>query len=215
MRFYFPSFVFLFFHGNSMAQAPVAAAPAAGAAPNPTPAQAPAAGGASAIVYSTQLRLFVFDRAKNAYAAAGGGGLCGCVVVGSGTNYSLLIYDAQKQHLCTTPLGGDFKLTVQANNYVSFTTANSGEAMSVNLASEEQLKGFCKHVLVTCAHVARHSGGGLQSESVLQVRCERGSRSWALPSYVLYASNRDRGFRCLFFSLLGGDLEQVCLLNSL
>jgi hypothetical protein len=124
-------------------------------------------------VYSTQLRLFVFDRAKNAYAAAGGGGLCGCVVVGSGVNYNLLIYDAQKQHLCATPLSGDFKLTVQANNYVSFTTANTGEAMSVNLASDEQLKGFCKHVLVTCAHVAHHSGGQPLSEPVLQVEGSR------------------------------------------
>lgn len=124
-------------------------------------------------MYSTQLRLFVFDRAKNAYAAAGGGGLCGCVVVGSGVNYNLLIYDAQKQHLCATPLSGDFKLTVQANNYVSFTTANTGEAMSVNLASDEQLKGFCKHVLVTCAHVAHHSGGQPLSEPVLQVEGSR------------------------------------------
>jgi hypothetical protein len=118
-------------------------------------------------VYSTQLRLFVFDRATNAYAAAGGGGLCGCVVVGGGTNYTLLVYDAQKQHLCACVLDGAFTLAVQPNLYVSFTSP-SGEAWSVHLASAAQLEGFCKHVVATCAHVAQHSGAPLAA-TCLQV----------------------------------------------
>ena len=46
------------------------------------------------------------------YAPQGGGGPCGCVIVGGGAAFTLLIYDATKKHLCQAPIGADFKLTV-------------------------------------------------------------------------------------------------------
>ena len=124
-------------------------APKSASTPNPAP-------GGSQIIFTTQLRPYVFNQSANQYEAAGGGGLCGCVIVGSGTSYTLLIYDASKTHLCKTLISPGFKITVQPNYYVSFSIEST--AYSVNLQSEEQVRRFCKHIMVVSAHAARFLG---------------------------------------------------------
>ena len=148
------------------AATPAAASPGAAAAAPSGASAAAAAANVSQLIYSTQVRLFIFNRASNQYEAAGGGGACGCVIVGGGAKYALLIYDAAKKYLCQAPMRPDFKLTVQPNFYVSFSVDD--KAFSVNLSSDVQLHQFCKHVMATTAHASRFSGKAMAA-SVLQV----------------------------------------------
>ena len=78
----------------------------AGLAPGAAGGGGGGGGGAAAaqqFIYNTQLRLFKFDRATNQYKPAATTA-CGCVMVGAGAAYTLLIYDAQKTHLVQMPL---------------------------------------------------------------------------------------------------------------
>lgn len=124
-----------------------------------TPAAAPAAAptAASAIVYSTSVALFKYDTSARKYvqmsdAAAPSNVTIGCVIVGSGTAYTLLFYTASKQHVCAVPVKfATLKPTLQAKHYVNLYD-DKGVNWSVKFTSDDHVREFMRNVFLVKIH---------------------------------------------------------------
>lgn len=118
----------------------------------PAPTQAAAATSAAAIVYSTNVALYQYDAGARKYVQLGA--TVGCVLVGSGTSYNVLFYNAAKQHLCVVParFGGFFRPTLQAKHYLNFYDDKGGN-WSVKFASDDQVAEFMRQLFLAKIHV--------------------------------------------------------------
>lgn len=107
---------------------------------------------AAAIVYSTNVSLYQYDATARKYVQLGA--TVGCVLVGSGTSYNVLFYNAAKQHLCVVPakFGGFFRPTLQAKHYLNFYD-DKGVNWSVKFASDDQVAEFMRQLFLAKIHV--------------------------------------------------------------
>lgn len=103
----------------------------------------------NAIQYAYVGRTRLYKLEKSAYIPASPE-LLGCVVLGSGAAYQLLVYDNQKRHVLAAPIAEVAPITPQANGYVTFTC--QGATWSAHFDNEETgSRGFCRAVALSHA----------------------------------------------------------------
>ncbi len=82
-----------------------------------------------------------------------GGGPCGCVIMGGGTSFNLLIYDQSKTTLCLLPVTVSFEYTLQENLYANFYDKEQNN-WSVRFQNHNDFRNFALHISVIKFHVA-------------------------------------------------------------
>eukprot|EP01038_Epipyxis_sp_PR26KG_P012106 gene12106-16203_t len=121
--------------------------------------------GPSKIMHSAAVRLYKINSTTSAYEAVENGSPLGCVVMGMGDTFQILIYNGQKVPQATVPILSSFDYTVQGL-YMSFTDA-SGSSWSILFDSQDVMCSFIRVVVATSIHMATHK------ESVEQTTMKR------------------------------------------
>lgn len=101
------------------------------------------------------MRLYKLNPSTGGYEAHAGGTPLGCVIVGSGVTYQLLIYNAQKAPQATSPIGGSFTYNLR-DLYVSFTDATRNN-WSILFDNADTLTTFTKSMMAILCHVKCHA----------------------------------------------------------
>ena len=91
----------------------------------------------SKILANATVRLYRLNPSTMGYEAHAGGAAFGCVVLGSGDKYQILVYDGQKVPQLVTPLRAGFTYNLR-DLYVSLTDSN-GVNWSILFDSVESL----------------------------------------------------------------------------
>ena len=97
--------------------------------------------------------LYPFKLENGSYVPQGGGP-CGCVIMGGGTSFNLLIYDQRKTTLCLLPLTVSFEYTLQENLYANFNDKEQNN-WSVRFQNQNDFRTFALHVSVIKFHIAK------------------------------------------------------------
>lgn len=84
-----------------------------------------------------------------------GGGLLGCVMMGTGLTYQILVYNAQKAPQATVAITGNFDYTLR-DLYMSFADT-TGNQWSLLFDSVEVMTTFVRTVVATVVHCATHN----------------------------------------------------------
>ena len=111
--------------------------------------------GATKIIASCTVRLYKMNAATRGYESHEGGNPLGCIITGSGTNFTLAIYNGQKQYQVLLPITPMFQYTLQ-NMYVSFSDSQ-GTGWSALFDSVDTLATWQRMILVAMAQAASHS----------------------------------------------------------
>jgi hypothetical protein len=98
--------------------------------------------------------LYPFKLENGAYVPQGGGP-CGCVIMGGGTSFNLLIYDQNKTTLCLLPLAVSFEYTLQDNLYANFYDKEQNN-WSVRFQNSDDFRNFALYVSVIKFHTVIH-----------------------------------------------------------
>ena len=123
------------------APVPVAAAPVPVAAPAPATAADDSAGELpSKIMCSASVRLYKANP-SGAYENVEGGNMLGCVIMGSGTAYQILIYNGQKVPQAVIPITSSFAYNVR-DLYMSCTDGQGGKSKI-----EGSVSRYCWHYM--------------------------------------------------------------------
>lgn len=89
---------------------------------------------------SAAVRMFKVNPSTGAYDAVDGGGLLGCVMMGTGLTFQILVYNGQKVPQATVAVTGTFDYTIR-DMYMSFadTAGNQWSLLfdSVEVRSNE------------------------------------------------------------------------------
>lgn len=123
-----------------MASTPAVSAPPAAKAPAP-----------SKVIFSAAVRLYKLNPYTNGYDAHENGQPLGMVVVGSGSVYNILIYNAQKAHQCVVPITMSFQFVIR-DLYMSITDTQ-GVGWSILFDSYEVLANLVRHTVVIMSHL--------------------------------------------------------------
>mmetsp|Transcript_23282 Transcript_23282/g.31901 ORF Transcript_23282/g.31901 Transcript_23282/m.31901 type:complete len:249 (+) Transcript_23282:63-809(+) len=107
------------------------------------------------VIASTAVRLFKVNPATNAYEAVDNGAALGCVVLGSGVVFHLLIYNAQQVQYAVVPLTSSFDYSV-SQLYMSFYD-HSQQRLSAMFTDANAMLAFLRCVAITILHVRSHS----------------------------------------------------------
>jgi len=75
--------------------------------------------GESKVLASATVRLYTINTVTGGYEACADGQVMGCVVIGSGAKYVLLVYDGQQKHWSCTPVTPKFTYNI-SSLYISF-----------------------------------------------------------------------------------------------
>lgn len=106
----------------------------------------------SAIVHSATITLYQFNASTAKYTPMESSALLGCVLVGSGIEYDLLIYNNQKAHLCKASITAVFQCTLQAKGYVNFYDS-SNRNWSMKFKTEIEATSFMKQLALIKVHI--------------------------------------------------------------
>lgn len=117
---------------------------------NEKEAEAPKASGVQ-YAYVGRTRLYKLE--SGAYVALSAEQL-GCVILGAGSTYQLLIYDSSKRHLLTALVTEVVPAMPQENGYVTF----SARAATWSAHFDSGAYDFCRALALTHAHCVAHKG---------------------------------------------------------
>ncbi|RHY36591.1 hypothetical protein DYB38_006585 [Aphanomyces astaci] len=118
---------------------------------------APAASEAAQnIIYSSTVNLFKYDVSKKSYASCSPSPV-GCVILGNNATYSLLLYNAAKEHLSRSPVTVALQATLQPGQYVNFYDA-SGDNFSARFSTDVDAQTFIRTLFLTKVHVGIWGG---------------------------------------------------------
>lgn len=104
---------------------------------------------------SAAVRLFKVNPSTGGYDAVEGGGLLGCVMMGTGLTFQILVYNGQKVPQATVAINGTFDFTLR-DLYMSFSDA-AGNQWSLLFDSVEVMSQFVRTVVATVVHCATHN----------------------------------------------------------
>lgn len=110
---------------------------------------------------SAAVRLYKVNPSTGAYDALEGGGLLGCVMMGTGLTFQILIYNGQKVPQATVSVGATFDYALR-DLYMSFADS-TGNQWSLLFDSAEVMTVFVRTVAATVVHVASHSDAASQA----------------------------------------------------
>lgn len=105
---------------------------------------------------SASIRLYKLNPTTRAYDAVEGGGLLGCIIMGAGLTFQLLIYNAQKQPQAYIALTPTFDYTV-AGLYLSFSD-KSNNYFSVLFDSADTMFALLKVLAAVIVHLQSYNG---------------------------------------------------------
>ena len=103
-----------------------------------------AAAGAPAVQYAYAGQCTLYKLERGAFAAASAEPKLGCVVLGSGASYQVLVYDSKKQHICAAAVGEVAAYALQPHDYVNFSAR--GATWSAHFDGPDAVKEFCRAV---------------------------------------------------------------------
>ena len=106
----------------------------------------------SKIMNYSQVRLFKINPTTNSYEAHEGGGVLGCVLMGAGINFQLLIYNGQKIPQATVILTAKFPFNIR-DLYISFGDAQ-GNKWSILFENADIMHTFLRHLMAIISHLA-------------------------------------------------------------
>lgn len=115
---------------------------------------------------SAAVRLYKVNPSTGAYDALEGGGLLGCVMMGTGLTFQILIYNGQKVPQATVSVGAAFDYALR-DLYMSFADA-AGNQWSLLFDSLEVMNNFVRTVAATVVHVVSHGDGGSGGGAVVK-----------------------------------------------
>ncbi|RHY03889.1 hypothetical protein DYB36_005439 [Aphanomyces astaci] len=126
---------------------------------------APAASEAAQnIIYSSTVNLFKYDVSKKSYASCSPSPV-GCVILGNNATYSLLLYNAAKEHLSRSPVTVALQATLQPGQYVNFYDA-SGDNFSARFSTDVDAQTFIRTLFLTKVHVGIWGGNAGASPTI-------------------------------------------------
>lgn len=117
----------------------------------------------SKIMNYSQVRLYKINPTTNSYEAHENGGVLGCVLMGAGTSYQLLIYNGQKIPQATIILTAKFPFNIR-DLYISFVDGQ-GNKWSVLFDSADTMHMFLRHLMAIISHLA------MSTDSAEYVKC--------------------------------------------
>jgi hypothetical protein len=103
------------------------------------------------ILASGTVRLYKVNASTAAYEPIEGGGLLGCVLMGTNLTFQILVYNSQKAPMATVAVGAGFDYTVR-DQYVSFADT-AGNQWSLLFESEDGVGTFVRALAATVMHV--------------------------------------------------------------
>ncbi len=106
----------------------------------------------SKIMNYSQVRLFKINPTTNSYEPHEGGGVLGCVLMGAGINFQLLIYNGQKLPQATVILTAKFPFNIR-DLYISFVDAQSNK-WSILFDNADIMHTFLRHLMAIISHLA-------------------------------------------------------------
>jgi hypothetical protein len=106
---------------------------------------------------SASIRLYKVNPSTGGYDAIENGGLLGCVMMGTGLTFQILVYNAQKAPQATVGVGAGFDYTVR-DLYMSFADI-MGNQWSLLFDSVEVATNFIRTVAATVTHVTAYTAG--------------------------------------------------------
>lgn len=98
------------------------------------------------------VRLFKVNPSTGAYDAIEGGGVLGCVLMGTNLTFQILVYNSQKAAMATVAIGAGFDYTVR-DQYVSFADA-AGNQWSLLFDSLDVMTTFLRTLAATVVHMS-------------------------------------------------------------
>ncbi|RHY28409.1 hypothetical protein DYB32_008064 [Aphanomyces invadans] len=122
------------------------------------PSSASSAESTPNIIYTSTVALFKYDAAKRSYASCSPSPV-GCVILGNNASYSLLLYNAAKEHLSRSPVTVSLQATLQPGQYVNFYDA-IGDNYSARFSTDVDAQTFIRTLFLTKVHVGIWGGGG-------------------------------------------------------
>jgi len=114
---------------------------------------------------SASVRLYKSNPSTGAYDAHEGGSRLGCVVMGSGLQFQILVYNGQKAPQATVPLSSSFAYNVR-DLYMSFADGQ-GSNWSILFDAQETMMSFLRVVVACVAHVSMHTDCNAQVKGTL------------------------------------------------
>ena len=105
----------------------------------------------SSVIHNTNVYLHRYDSNSKKYQQQGDGAL-GCVLLGAGIEYQLLLYNAQKETMCKTSISATFRCILQPKNYVNFYDETGGN-WSMRFKDEAESSGFMRAVAYLKTHL--------------------------------------------------------------
>ncbi|KAH9081369.1 hypothetical protein LEN26_021330 [Aphanomyces euteiches] len=118
------------------------------------------------IIYTTSVTLFKYDSAKKSYASCSSSPV-GCVILGNNAAYSLLFYNAAKEHLSLSPVTLTLQATLQPGQYVNFYDA-AGDNYSARFSTEVDAQTFIRTLFLTKVHVGIWGGGSISPNALMK-----------------------------------------------
>ena len=101
---------------------------------------------------SAAVRLYKINPSTGGYDSIEGGNLLGCVLMGTGLTYQILIYNAQKVPQATIPITMGFNYTIK-DLYMSFTDNSTQNQWSLLFDSNETMTNFVRTIVTTIIHI--------------------------------------------------------------
>ena len=117
---------------------------------------------------SAAIRLFKVNPSTGAYDAMDGGGLLGCVLMGTGLTFQILVYNGQKIPQATVALSVGFDYSLR-DLYMSFADS-SGNQWSLLFDAVEVMTNFTRAVAATVVHLVAHTEAGAGTTGETTVR---------------------------------------------
>jgi hypothetical protein len=103
---------------------------------------------------SAVVRLYKVNPASGAYDALEGGGPLGCVAMGSGATFQILVYNGQKVPQATVAIGAAFNYALR-DLYMSFADS-AGNQWSLLFDTADGMASFVRTVAATVLHLSSH-----------------------------------------------------------
>lgn len=125
---------------------------------------------ASGVQYAYVGRTRLYKLESGAYVALSPEQL-GCVILGAGSTYQLLIYDGSKRHLLTALIAEVVPAMPQENGYVTFSARSATWSAHFDNGAYD----FCRALALTHAHCVAHKGDPSASPLSFYVLAPEGS----------------------------------------
>ena len=135
---------------------------------------------------SAAVRLFKFNTITNVYDAIENSSVLGCVLMGYGVTFQILVYNAQKAPQAIVPITTTFDYTLR-DLYMSFADS-SGNQWSLLFDTAEVMISFIRNVVMTILHLLTHYHQHSSSSEIISIKRSLPSKATA---QVIESTNED------------------------